>query len=59
MEAIAATTFTDNLHAPGRHLVTERCRRLQVDWIPGQLHESVAAFVGVRAGDVRTSCRKG
>lgn len=53
-KAIAATTLADNFHAPGRHLVTERCGGLKVDWVPGQLYESVAALVRIRTGHVRT-----
>lgn len=52
-KAVAATTFADDLDAPGRHLVAEGCGRFEIDWIPCQLHERVAGFVRVRTGDVR------
>lgn len=34
-KAVAATTFANDFHAPGRHLVAEGCGGLKVDWIPG------------------------
>lgn len=44
--------FTDNLHTPVRSDISEWSGRLEVDWIPTNLCESVSIVVNVGAGDV-------
>lgn len=52
-EAIAAITVTDDLDTERRFLVTEGRCRLEVDGIPSQLDERLAAINSVPAKNIR------
>lgn len=47
-----AIAVTNNLDAPGRHLIPERSRRFKVDRVPGKLDEGLPRFVSVSTRNV-------